>query len=180
MPPHLNHSISSKRLGVWSSCFVTFLSLYFPLRKVQLHQSALMFVAIATMQLFGLFLKTQIAIAFQVFPPERNFLWDNLLCFGHNNTLRNLIIANIRTVTMEKFQKIISPNMVIDTKTTDKRHASQSINSILRHRNPLRCFVIVYYYIFSSFKCFELSYCSSTDFDGLGGTREQLNIPLLP
>ena len=51
-------------------------------------------------------------------------------------------------------------------------------------QNPLRCFVIVSntfsYYYFSSFKCFELSYCSSTDFDGFRGTREQLNIPLVP
>ena len=70
--------------------------------------------------------------------------------------------------------------MVIDTKTTDKCHVSQSIISILRHRNSLRCFVIVSNYIFSSFKRFELSYCSSTDFDGFGGTREQLNIPLVP
>ena len=60
---------------------------------------------------FGFFLKTRITIVFQVFPPEGNFLWDNLLCFGHPNpnTLRSLIIANIRTVTMETFQKIILP-----------------------------------------------------------------------
>ena len=99
-PPHLNHSISSKRLGVWSYCFVTFLSMYFPLRKAQFHQSAFMYVAMAIMQLFVLFLKTPIAICFQVFPPERNFLWNNLLCYGHHNTVRSLIIANIRTVTM--------------------------------------------------------------------------------
>ena len=67
-----------------------------------------MYVAMATMQLFGLFLKTRIAIVFQVFPSERNFLWDNLLCFGHN-TLRSLIIANISSVTMETLQKIILP-----------------------------------------------------------------------
>ena len=107
--PHLNDSISSKRLGVWIYCFVTFLSMYFPLRKVQFHQSALMYVAMATMQLFGLFLKTRIAIVFQVFPPERNFLWDNLLCFGHHNTLRSLIIANIKIVTMDTVQKTILP-----------------------------------------------------------------------
>ena len=58
---------------------------------------------------FWLILNTQIAIVFQVFPPEKNFLWDKLLCFGHHNTLRSLIIANIRTVTMETFQKIILP-----------------------------------------------------------------------
>ena len=88
---------------------MTFLSMYFPLRKVQFHQSALMHVAMATMQLYGLFLKTRVTIVFQVFPPERIFLWDKLLCFGRHNTLRSLIIANIRTVTMETFQKIILP-----------------------------------------------------------------------
>ena len=107
--PHQTHSISSKRLGVWSYCFVTFLSMYFPFRKVQFHRSALMYVAMATIKLFGLFLKTRIAIVFQVFPPERNFLEDNLLCFGHHNTLRSLIITNIRTVTNGTFQKIILP-----------------------------------------------------------------------
>ena len=76
---------------------MTGLSMYFPLRKDQFHQSALMNVAMATMQLFGLFLKTQFANVFQVFPPERNFLWDNLLCFGHHNTLRSLIQAHIRS-----------------------------------------------------------------------------------
>ena len=108
-PTHQNRSISSKRLGVLSFCFVTFLPMYFPLGKVQFHQSALMYVAMATMQLFGLFLKTRIAIVFQVFQPERNLLWDNLLCFGHHTTLRSLIRANIRTVTTETFQKMILP-----------------------------------------------------------------------
>ena len=32
VPPHLNHSISSKRLGVWSYCFVTFFFV-FSIRK---------------------------------------------------------------------------------------------------------------------------------------------------
>ena len=98
---------------------MSFLSMYFPSRKDQFHQSALIYVAMATMQLFGLFLENQITIAFQVFPPERNFLWDNLLCFGHPNTLKSLIKADIRAVTMETVQKIILTNMVIDTKTTD-------------------------------------------------------------
>ena len=70
--------------------------------------------------------------------------------------------------------------MVINTKATDKCDVSQSIISIFRPRNPLSCFVIVSNYISGSFKCFELSYCSSTDFDGFGGTHEQLNIPLVP
>ena len=69
-----------------------------------------MYVAMATMKLFGLFLKTRISNVFQVFQRERNFLWDNSLCLGYHNTLRSLIKANIRTVTMETFQKIIMPN----------------------------------------------------------------------
>ena len=52
VPPHLNHSISSKRLGLWSYFFVTFLSMYFPWSYVQFHQPALMDVAMATMQAF--------------------------------------------------------------------------------------------------------------------------------
>ena len=88
---------------------MTFLSMYFPLRKVQFHQSALMYVATATIQLFGLFLKIRIAILFQLISPERNSLWDSLLYFGQHNTLKSLIIANIRNVTMETFQKIILP-----------------------------------------------------------------------
>ena len=106
----LNHSISSKRPEVGSYCFATFLSMYFPFTKVQLHQLALlMYVAMETIQLFGLYWKTRISIVFQVFPPERNFLWDNLLCVGHPHTLNSLIKANIRPVTMETFQKIILP-----------------------------------------------------------------------
>ena len=84
------------QFGVY--CFVTFLSMSFPFRKVQFHQPAVMQVAMATMQLSGLILKTGISIVFQVFPPERNFLLDNLLCFGHHNTLISLIIANIRSL----------------------------------------------------------------------------------
>ena len=108
-PPHLYHSISSKRLEVWSYCLVKFLSMYIPFRKVQFHQSALMYVTMATMQLFGLFLKTQISIVFQVFPPERNFLSVNFLCFGRQNSRISSIKANIKSVTMETFQKIILP-----------------------------------------------------------------------
>ena len=112
----------------------------------------------------GLIMKTRISIVFRVFPPERNFRWDNHLCFGYHNTLRSLIKAHIKTVAMEKFQKVC-PIMVINTKPTDLFHVSQSIIRILRHRNPLRYFVIVSNYIFSSFKGFALCYCSSTDFD---------------
>ena len=118
-PPYQNHRISSKRLGVWSSCFMNFLSGNFPFRKVQFHQPALMYVAMATIQLFSIILKTQISVVFQVLPPERNFLWDNLLCFGHHNTLRSLFEAHIRGVAVERFQKFILPNMVINTKPTD-------------------------------------------------------------
>ena len=35
----------------WSYCFVTFLSMHFPFRKAQFHQSVLTYVAMATMQL---------------------------------------------------------------------------------------------------------------------------------
>ena len=44
---------------------MTFLSMHFPFRKVQFHQSALMYVALATMELFGLFLKTRISNVFK-------------------------------------------------------------------------------------------------------------------
>ena len=115
-----------KRLEVWSYCFVPFFYMYFSLRKVQFHQSALMYVATTTIELFGLILKTRISIVFQVhvFPAERNFLWVSLLCFGHHDTLRSLIKANIRTVTVETFQKSFCPNMVINTKTIDQCHVS--------------------------------------------------------
>ena len=59
--------------------------------------------------IFGLFLETKISIVFQVFPPERKFLWDNFLSFGHQISLISSIKANIRTVTMETFQKIFLP-----------------------------------------------------------------------
>ena len=83
--------------------------MYFPIRKVEFNQSAPMYVAMATMKLFGLFLKTRIVIVVQVFPPEKHFLCDKVICFGRHNTLRSLIIANIRDVTLETFQKIILP-----------------------------------------------------------------------
>ena len=88
---------------------MNFLSMNFPFRKVQFHQSAFLYVAMATIQFFGLFLKTQISIAFQVFPIEKNFLRDSLLCFGHPNTLRSLIEAGIRSATVERLQKFILP-----------------------------------------------------------------------
>ena len=89
VPPYKNHRISSKRLGVWSFCFMNFLSSIFPYRKFQLHQSAFKYVAMAAIQLFNIILKTWISIVFQKFPHERNFLWDNLLYFGHFYTLRS-------------------------------------------------------------------------------------------
>ena len=143
-------------------------------------ESAVMYVAIATMQLFGLFLKTRITIVFQVFPPKRNFLWNNILCFGQHNTPRSLIIANIRTVTMETFKKIILPkyghwhqnNWLVPCFTVYNQHFTP--------QEFFQVFFVVFNYIFSSFKWFELCYCSSTDFDGFGGNREQLNIPLAP
>ena len=139
-----------------------------------------MYNAKATMQLFGLFLKTRIGIVFQVFTPKRNFLLDNLLCFGHHNTLRSLIKANIRTVTMKRFHKIVLPKYGHKHWTNWLVSCFTVYNQHLRHRNHLRCFVIVSNSIFSSFKWFAICYCSSTDFDGFGGNREQLNIPLVP
>ena len=68
-----------------------------------------MYVAMATIQLFGLILKTQISSVFQVFPAERNFLWDNRLCFGHHTCNISLFEANIRSVTVERIQEIILP-----------------------------------------------------------------------
>ena len=67
---------------------------------------------------FRLIFKTQIFSVFQVIPPERNHLWNNLLCFGHHYTLRSLIEGNIRSVTVERLQKTFCSNMVIDTKQT--------------------------------------------------------------
>ena len=83
--------------------------MYFPFRKVQFHQSALMYVAMATMQLFWLYFEKSNPHCFSSIStwPGRNFLWDNLLCFGHHYTLRSLIEANIRIVTVNRFQKII-------------------------------------------------------------------------
>ena len=66
-----------------------------------------MYGAMETVHFFGLSLKTQISIVFQVFPPEKNFLWDNFLYFRHHNNLISSIEDNFRTVTMETFQKII-------------------------------------------------------------------------
>ena len=67
-----------------------------------------MYVAMATVQLFALILKTGLSIVFQVFPAEWHFPWDNRLGFEHN-ALKSLIEGNIRRVTVERFQKIILP-----------------------------------------------------------------------
>ena len=88
---------------------MTFPSRNFLFRKVQFHQSAIMYVAMVTIKLSGFILKTPISIVFQVFQPERNFPWDNLLCFGHHKTPRSFIEANVRSVTVEKCQRIILP-----------------------------------------------------------------------
>ena len=80
-----------------------------PFRKVEFLQLALMFVAMAAIQLFGLIVKTRILIIFQVSSAERNVLWDNMLCFLHHITLKSLIKANILSVTVERFQKIALP-----------------------------------------------------------------------
>ena len=73
VPPPLNRSISSKRLGVRSFCFVTFLSWNFPFRKVQFHQSAIMYVFMATIQLYGLTLKLGSPLFFKYFQLRETF-----------------------------------------------------------------------------------------------------------
>ena len=103
VPPHQNHSISAKRLGVG----VTALCLFFLCIFRSLSPNVCCHGNHTT---FGLISKTRISVFIQVFPRERNFLWDNLLCFRHHNNLRSLIKANIRTFTMETFQNIILPN----------------------------------------------------------------------
>ena len=106
VPPHLNHSITSKRLWVRSYCFVTLLSRFLSIQTISVPPTSPQVCCHVNHTTFWPILKTRISIVFQVFPPERNFLWDNLLSFGHNNnTLRSLIKANIRTVTMKRFQK---------------------------------------------------------------------------
>ena len=107
VPPYQSHRISSKRLGVLSFCFMNFLCGKFPFRKFQFHQSAHIYVVMAAVHLFSIILKFQLSIVFQVFPHEKNLLWDNPLCFGHHNTLRSLIEAPIRCVTVERPQKFI-------------------------------------------------------------------------
>ena len=92
---------------------MTFLSGDFLHRKFQFHQSALIYVAISTIKVFSIILKTQTSIVFQESPLEKeNFLWENLLCFGHHYTLGSLIEAHIRSVTMEILQKFNLPKYV--------------------------------------------------------------------
>ena len=68
MPPGLDR-VKNDALDITFevSKLVKFLSIYIPLRKVQIHQSALMYVAMATMQLFGLFLKLKTRLFFKYF-----------------------------------------------------------------------------------------------------------------
>ena len=118
VPPHLNHSISSKRLGVWSYCFVT-LFYAFPIQKCLLPPISRHVCCHDNHATFRLIFENSNLQFFQVFPPERNFLWANLLCFGHHNPLRILIEANIRSVTVERSKNTFCPNMVINAGLTD-------------------------------------------------------------
>ena len=68
----------------------------------------------------SIILNTRISAVIQVFPSERNFLWDNLWYFGYHNTLRSSIKAHLWSVTVVIFQKLFCPNTVIDTKLTDQ------------------------------------------------------------
>ena len=74
--PHTHFAPLPKSQNVFKTPWsVNFLLHDFPSRKLQFHQSDLMYVAMATMQLFSKISKTRISVVFQVFPPERNFLW---------------------------------------------------------------------------------------------------------
>ena len=92
--------------------------MYFPFTKVQLHQSSLMYVAMATIQLLDLKLKLESPLSFKYFHLRETFCGITFYALDII-ILRSLIKANIRTVTMETSEKSFCSNMVIDTKTTD-------------------------------------------------------------
>ena len=135
-----------------------------------------MFVSMATIQLFSIILKTRISIVFQVFPTERGFPWDNL-CFGHHNTLRSLIEAHIRTVTVEDSGNLVCPTRVIDTKPAEYCCAPQSNISILCHINLLSGSVFVFNF-FSLSSGLSFVVAPVPTFTAFGGNCERLNIHL--
>ena len=106
VPLYQKHRISSKRLGLGSFYFMTFISI----QKFSVPPISPLGCCHGNMQLFCIILKTRISVVFQVYPPERNLLWGNILCFGHHNTLRSLMKAHIRSATEERFQKIVLLN----------------------------------------------------------------------
>ena len=117
---------------------------------------------------------------FQAFPHDRNFLWGNGLYFWNHNTLRSLIEANIGSVIVEKFQKVISPKFGNRHKTNWSVLCSTVNYQHFTPQKSSKWFCHGYNYIFCSFKGFEPCYCSRTDCDGIGGNRNRLNIPLVP
>ena len=165
---------------MWSYCLVNFISMHIPFRKIQFHQAALMYVAMATMQLSAYFWILKSRLFCKYFRLRETFC--EITFYG----LDIKIVLSVQSklilgLSLRKHsRKSFCPNMVINTKTTYQCHVSQSVIINLRHRNPSRVFFMVYNYIFSSFKWFELCYCSRTDFNGFGGNRKQLNIPLAP
>ena len=65
---------------------------------------------------FSIILKIRISIIFQVLPTEKNFLWDNLLCFGHHKIIRSVIKAHHKSFKFSR--NSFCPNIVIGTKLT--------------------------------------------------------------
>ena len=89
---------------------MTFLSVKFPFKKFQFHQSAVRYIARAAVKLLASFGKRESPLFFQHFHLRETFYEIlKLLCFGHHNTFRSLIEAPIRSVNVEKLQKFILP-----------------------------------------------------------------------
>ena len=78
------------------------------------HKSGLIYIAIATIQLFRINLKAWISLLFKYFHMRKTFLEMTFYSLGIIR-VRSLMKAHIRSVTVEIFQKIICPNMVIGT-----------------------------------------------------------------
>ena len=172
-----NHGISSNLLGVRSCCFIAFLAGKFSFRKVQFHQSAVIHVAMATKQQFW---ELKSPLSFKYFHLRETFCWITFYALDIIK-IQKVCSKVILVVSMWKdTRKSLCPYMVIDAKLTDDSHVSQSNISILCHMYPLRGFVNLCKMYLSSSKRVEPCYYSSTDFDGFGSNREQMNITLAP